>query len=152
MNRNDRGTPGPAPNEPRNDRLPGWVVVDATVLAVALTDDGPDGDLARRRLSGHRLATPSTVDLELLAIWHRAATSGAVPERRIDLAMADLLSLPLTRVPPVDVLVTCWDRLGAVGPAAAPYLALAEALDAPLITAEPRLGGADRRVRVEVLR
>jgi predicted nucleic acid-binding protein len=32
------------------------VVIDASVLAAALADDGPDGDLARDRLRGADLA------------------------------------------------------------------------------------------------
>lgn len=131
----------------------GWAVVDAGLLAVALIDDGPDGDLVRERLARRRLAAPSTIDLEVLAVWHRGHKSGSVPLRRVDLAAADLARLPLTRVPPVDLLPRCWDLLGTVTPADAPYLALAEALDAPLLTADSRL--ATRRpgaVRVELVR
>ena len=129
-----------------------WTVVDATVLAVALTDDGPDGDRARQRLAGCTLAAPSIVDLEVLAVWHRGAASGAVPQRRIDLAMADLARIPLTRIHPLEVLPACWDRLGGVTAADAAYVALAEALDAPLLTADPRLARAGSRARVELLR
>jgi predicted nucleic acid-binding protein len=131
---------------------PPWTVVDATVLAVALTDDGPDGDRARQRMAGCTLAAPSIVDLEVLAVWHRGAASGAVPQRRIDLAMADLARIPLTRVNPLEFLPSCWDRLGGATAADAAYLALAEALDAPLLTADPRLARAGSRVRVELLR
>ncbi|MGV1010725.1 MAG: hypothetical protein ACOYBY_19415 [Dermatophilaceae bacterium] len=35
------------------------LVIDACVLAVALIDDGQDGDAARHRLRGERLAAPS---------------------------------------------------------------------------------------------
>jgi predicted nucleic acid-binding protein len=128
------------------------VVIDASVLAVALTDDGPDGDEVRQHLAGCHLVAPSTVDLELLAVWRRGAASGAIPQRRVDLAMTDLARIPLTRVPPIEVLVSCWDRLGTVTAANAPYLALAEALDVPLLTADSRLAAAGSRPRVELLR
>ena len=39
------------------------IVVDASVLAVALADDGHDGDHARARLRGERLTAPELVDL-----------------------------------------------------------------------------------------
>lgn len=138
---------GPAPRSTRP-----WTVVDAAVLAVALTDDGPDGDRVRDRLNGCRLAAPATVDLELLSIWRRGAATGAVPHRRIDLAMADLARLPLARVAPIDLVTACWDQPTTVGPAEAVYLALAALLDAPLLTADPRLAAAASRGRGELLR
>lgn len=135
------------------NRASGWTVVDAAVLAVALTDDGPDGDRVRRRLVGCRLAAPTTVDLEILSVWRRGGATGAVPQRRIDLAMADLARMPLARVPPVDLLTACWEWLRVAGPAGALYLALAEALDAPLLTVDPRLSAAaSPPIRVELLR
>jgi predicted nucleic acid-binding protein len=147
-------TPGNPPiiEDPTRHPVSSWTVVDAAVLAVALTDDGPDGDRVRRRLIGCRLAAPATVDLEVLTVWQRGAATTAIPQRRIDLAMADLARMPLTRVPPVDLLTACWERSQAVGPADALYLALAEALDAPLLTADPRLAAAASRLRVELLR
>lgn len=38
------------------------IAVDASVLAAALADDGDDGDYARRRLHGQRLAAPELID------------------------------------------------------------------------------------------
>ena len=133
-----------------------WTVLDASILAVALVDDGPDGDRVRKRLSGCRLAAPSTIDLEVVTVWRRGAASGALPPRRIDLAMVDLARLPLDRVQPILLLPSCWDRLGAMSAADAAYVALAEALDAPFVTADPRLAARCVSVipgaRVEVLR
>jgi predicted nucleic acid-binding protein len=129
-----------------------WTVVDASVLAVALVDDGPDGDRTRDALRGRRLVAPALVDLEIMAIWHRGTAAGAIPARRVDLAMDDLSRLPVERVAPARVLPLCWDLLTAVTPVDAAYLALADVLDAPLLTADTRL--ASRRpagVRVELL-
>jgi len=39
------------------------LVIDASVLAVALLDDCPDGDLVRHRLRGDQLAAPALIDL-----------------------------------------------------------------------------------------
>ena len=44
------------------------LVVDASVLAVALTDDGRDGDRARTRLRGEHLAAPELIDLEVTSV------------------------------------------------------------------------------------
>lgn len=127
-------------------------MVDAGVLAVALTDDGQDGDLVRQRLRGCRLAAPAGVDLEVLAVWHQGYATGAVPGRRVDLAMAGLARIPLSRVPPIDLLTICWNLLETATPAEASYLALASALDAPLLTCDTRLVRTASGVHVELLR
>jgi predicted nucleic acid-binding protein len=129
-----------------------WTVVDAGVLAVALIDDGPDGDLVRQRLRGCRVAAPADVDLQVLAVWYQGHATGAIPGRRVDLAMTDLARMPLSRVPPIDLLTGCWDLLETANPAEAPYLALAAALDAPLLTCDTELARTASGVQVELLR
>ena len=57
------------------------IVVDASVLAVALADDGHDGDLARASLRGERLAAPELVDLEVTSVWRRQMHDGAADKR-----------------------------------------------------------------------
>ena len=42
------------------------IVTDASVLATALGDDGPNGTLARGRLHGHELLAPELIDIEVL--------------------------------------------------------------------------------------
>ena len=66
------------------------LVIDASVLAVALIDGGPDGDRVRDRLRGEALAAPSLVDLEVLSVWRGLARGGLLEARRADLALADL--------------------------------------------------------------
>jgi len=41
--------------------------VDAGVVVTALADDGPDGDAARLRLRGERLAAPHLIDIEVVS-------------------------------------------------------------------------------------
>ena len=43
--------------------------VDASVLAVALGDDGTDGEHARERLAGESLVGPALVDLDVVSVW-----------------------------------------------------------------------------------
>ena len=47
------------------------IVVDASVLAVALGDDGTDGRRARERLTDETLAAPELIDLEVASAWRR---------------------------------------------------------------------------------
>src|SRR5580765_203479 len=128
------------------------LVVDATVVVVALADDGPDGDRARARLSGERLAAPELVDLEVTAVLRRQVTTGAVDLRRAGLALNDLAALPLQRAPHRDLVTRCWALRDNLTPHEAAYVALAEALRADLLTGDRRLARAPGpRCRVEVL-
>jgi predicted nucleic acid-binding protein len=118
------------------------LVVDASVLVTALADDGADGDAARARLRGRRLAAPELIDLEVLSVLRRGHASGALDLRRVDLAIADLLDLPIERARHSQLLLRCWELRHNLTPYAASYVALAEALDAELLTADARLAAA----------
>lgn len=115
------------------------IVVDASVLASALADDGADGDRARARLRGERLVAPELVDLEVVSVFRRAARSGGLDERRSAQALADLESLPLRRVSHLPLLPRVWQLRENLTVYDAAYVALAEALDAALLTTDDRL-------------
>ena len=85
------------------------LVVDASILAVALLDDGANGDALRARLRGEDLAAPSIIDLEVLSVWRGLARSGPLDARRAALAVDDLRVLPLQRVDPTVLIERCWE-------------------------------------------
>lgn len=118
------------------------IVVDASVLVTALTDDGDDGDQARIRLGGQALAAPQIVDLEVASVLRRFTRAGQIPERRAVLALADLVDLPLERAPHLPLLSRCWQLKGNLTVYDAAYIALAEALDVAFVTSDARLAGA----------
>jgi predicted nucleic acid-binding protein len=129
------------------------IVVDASVVAVALADDGHDGDSARARLRGERLTAPELVDLEVASVWRRQMREGAMDARRAALALADLTALPLRRVPHRALLARCWELRDNLTTYDASYVALAEALEATLLTGDGRLARASGpRCHIEVLR
>lgn len=128
------------------------IVVDASVLAPALADDGADGDLVRSRLRGERLVAPELVDLEVLSTLRRAARGGRLDERRSGQALNDLATLPLRRVSHLPLLGRVWELRDNLTAYDAAYVALAEALDALLLTADEAMGKASGvRCEVEVL-
>ncbi|MGI4896798.1 MAG: type II toxin-antitoxin system VapC family toxin [Janthinobacterium lividum] len=129
------------------------IVVDASVLAPALADDGPDGDRARNRLRSEVLTAPDVIDLEVASVLRRAAIGGRLPGRRADLALNDLIDLPLRRAAHRPLLRRCWELHHTVTSYDAAYVALAEVLGVVLVTADARLSRAPGiTCQVEVLR
>jgi predicted nucleic acid-binding protein len=128
------------------------IVADASVLAVALGDDGPDGDLARARLQGERLTAPELVDLEVISVWRRQVRIGAVASRRAAQALADLAALPLRRAPHRPLLARYRELRDNLTVYEACYVALAGALDVTLLTGDGRLSrAAGPRCHIETL-
>ena len=66
----------------------------------------------------------------------RAAHRGGLDERRANQALADLAALPLRRAPHLPLLARIWELRESLSVYDAAYVALAEALGAPLLTAE----------------
>ena len=129
------------------------LVVDASVLVHALADEGARGAQARARLAGQQLAAPELVDLEVLAVLRRHVRSGLVAPRHAGLARMELRELPLRRAAHLPLLSRCWELKDNVSAYDAAYVALAEALDAELLTADARLASAPGlRCAVSLLR
>ena len=129
------------------------IVVDASVLAVALGNDGPDGHHARERLVDETLEAPELVDLEVVSVWRRHVAARLMPARRAAGAIADLAELPLRRSSHQPLLHRIWELRQVVTPYDAAYVALAEALKVVLVTADARLSRASGiRCEVETIR
>lgn len=125
------------------------IVVDASVVAVALGDDGADGERARDRLTDDALAAPELIDLEAVSVWRRHVAAKLMTARRAALAVSDLENLPLRRSPHRPLLDRIWELRHSVTPYDAAYVALAETLDVVLVTADARLARASG-IRCEI--
>jgi predicted nucleic acid-binding protein len=118
------------------------LVVDASVLVVALADDGVDGDAARTRLRGEELTAPELLDLEVTSVLRKQRSAGLIDDRRALLALTDLRALPIHRAPHLPLLSRCWELRENLTIYDAAYVALAELLQADLLTADGRLAAA----------
>ncbi|MDE0605605.1 MAG: type II toxin-antitoxin system VapC family toxin [Acidimicrobiaceae bacterium] len=128
------------------------IVCDASTVVLALGDDGPAGDAARQRLSGELLLAPELLDVEVVSAWRRHEAAGLLDARRASLARSDLRDLPVQRVTHRLLMERCWELRANVTVYDAVYVALAELLDAPLVTADRKLANAPNLpCRVEVL-
>ena len=129
------------------------LVVDASVLVVALADDGPDGDQARARLRGEQLAAPELLDVEVASVLRTQVRLGAVAPRRAELALTDLAVAPVARALHRPLLGRCWELRDNLTIYDATYVALAEALSVDLLTGDVRLANATGpRCHIEVFR
>ena len=130
------------------------IVVDASVLANALADDGTDGRSARRRLTAaDGLAAPDLVDVETVAVLRKRWLGGDLTARRFSSAVGDLEDLALDRYPTLPLMRRAYELRANVTAYDAVYVALAEALACPLVTADERLANAPGPVcAIQVLR
>jgi predicted nucleic acid-binding protein len=129
------------------------IVVDASVVVDVLLD--PQGTSALfPRLFGPRasLHAPDLVDLEVLQVLRRLERRRILALARAEDAVQALADLPVTRYPHAALAGRVWDLRGALTAYDAAYVALAEALGAPLLTRDAALAAAaPRTARVELV-
>jgi predicted nucleic acid-binding protein len=119
------------------------IVVDASVLANAVGDDGADGRRARDQLrAAGDLAAPDLVDVETVAVLRKRWLAGSITDARFAAAVDDLQDLDLERYPVLRFMRRAWELRANVTPYDAAYVALAEVLGCELWTADQWLAKA----------
>ena len=119
------------------------IVVDASILANVVGDDGRDGQRARLEFRrADALAAPDLVDAETVAVLRKRWIAGTVSGRRFAAAVSDLEQLDLDRYPALPFMRRAYELRADVTAYDAAYIALAEALDCELLTADGRLAKA----------
>jgi predicted nucleic acid-binding protein len=92
------------------------------------------------------------IDAEVAHALRRHATAGAIGAERGRDLLADFVDLPMQRHPHDWLLPRVWDLRHNLTACDAVYVALAEALDAPLVTRDQRLAAAPgHSAKVEVM-
>jgi predicted nucleic acid-binding protein len=119
------------------------IVVDASALLEALLRT-PAASAVERWLFRPRqtLHAPHLIDVEIAQVIRRYAANGEIDDERGRAALADLADLPLRRYPHDFLLPRVCDLRNNLTAYDAVYVALAEALDAPLLTRDKRLAAA----------
>ncbi len=119
------------------------IVIDASILANVVGDDGEDGDAARHRLTDAGDASaPDLVDVETVAVLRKRWLAEDITARRFRAAVDDLLMLPIARFPVVALMIRAYELRANVTAYDASYIALAEGLNCTLVTADARLARA----------
>jgi len=128
------------------------IVLDASVILEILFNT-PRSVAARAAIFAHRetLHVPHLTDLEVLQALRRYLSSKTIDQARALQALEDYMDLPLTRYPHSLFVPRIWELRHNLTAYDAAYIALAEALSAPLLTCDQALAsvrGHDARVRM----
>ena len=119
------------------------IVVDASALVEMLLPTAA-GEAVSARLfdSGDSLAAPHLIDVEAAQVLRRYAQAGEIDDPHGRESIADLADMPIRRYPHSILLPRVWELRRNLTAYDALYVALAEALDAPLVTRDRRLAGS----------
>jgi len=118
------------------------LVVDASCLYEVVADT-PHAETVRRRLAADPdHAAPHVVDAEVLGVIRRHHLTGALDPTAATQAVDDLADWPGIRYGHRALLARAWELRATVRSWDALYVALAEALNATLITIVSRLAAA----------
>ena len=118
------------------------LIIDASTVVAALVDSGRDGRWAEALLGSDSLAAPHLLTAEASNILRRSALAGTISAQDASLAYSDLLDLRVELYPYAPFAARIWDLRDNVTCYDAWYVALAEALSAPLATLDARLAKA----------
>jgi predicted nucleic acid-binding protein len=118
------------------------VVCDASVVVAALLDSGDDGRWAAAKIAGPDLHAPTPLPFECANVMRRHELAGTISADQAAQAHADLLDLPIEFWPYELLAQRIWELRQNLSSYDAAYVALAEALDADLVTLDRRIQGA----------
>ncbi|HET9015495.1 MAG TPA: type II toxin-antitoxin system VapC family toxin [Thermomicrobiaceae bacterium] len=111
------------------------IVVDASAALAGLFNDGP----ARKALGAEQLHAPHLVDSEVASGLRRQVAAGLLSELNAVAALNAWRRLAVTRYAVHPLLERIWELRHNLSAYDAGYVALAEALDCGLVTADARL-------------
>ncbi|MDA8391655.1 MAG: PIN domain-containing protein [Actinomycetota bacterium] len=118
-------------------------VVDASVLAVFYASDDRRRDAVVERLSGsYALVAAAHLDVEVVSALRGLASRHPTLRDVMPHALRHLAGFSIRRLPLAPLLERMWELRDNVTPYDAAYIAIAERLDAPLVTCDGKLAGS----------
>jgi predicted nucleic acid-binding protein len=119
-------------------------VIDASVLVAFYAADDPRHALVAERLgAGDALFSPAHLDAEIVSALRGLARNNQRLDRVVPDALAHLVGFPIRRMPMPPLLDRVWELRHNITAYDAAYVALAERLDAVLVTCDTRLVNAN---------
>ncbi len=129
------------------------IVVDA-LAAIGWLFQSPAGIQIDRRMfsTSETLHAPHLLDIEVAQVLRRHARSKDITPQRGEEALEDLGDMPLRRYPHDFLMSRVWELRATLTAYDAVYVALAELLDAPLLTCDRKIASASgHSAKVEVI-
>jgi predicted nucleic acid-binding protein len=129
------------------------IVVDASALLEFLLQTSIGARVeARLFRDADELHAPHLLDAEIVQGLRRFVRTGEVSSGRADEAIADFTDLDLHRHAHLDLLGRAWRLRDNITAYDAMYVALAEAIEAPIVTCDGPLAKAPgHQARIEVI-
>ncbi len=119
------------------------IVLDASaILEVLLNGPAAEGILARILSEDESLHAPHLLDVEVLQVLRRYSLAREIDPERGEEALRDFLEFPVQRYPHEPLMFRAWELRHSLTAYDAVYVALAEALEAPLLTRDRRLAAS----------
>jgi predicted nucleic acid-binding protein len=118
------------------------IVVDTSAVIGVLAGQPRIARLVDRVINDGDLHAPHLIDVEFQHALRRLVVAGAINDDRAADARMDFADLTIVRYPHVSLADRMWELRHNVTAYDAAFLALAEALGAPLVTCDTRLARA----------
>ncbi len=120
------------------------IVLDASAAVAVLLNLGAGAPHIRERMdrAGDDLHAPHLFEIEVVSVLRRYALNGALSPARAHLALDRLSTMRVSCYPHTALLSRVWELRDNVSAYDAAYIALAETLEAPLVTRDARLACA----------
>ena len=130
------------------------IIIDASVLANALMDDGPVGEISRAELARDvHWAAPEHVSVETFSAIRGRYLGSKISESRCVDSLDALGSATIELVSTIALLPRMWELRANVSGYDAACVAAAEGYDCPLLTSDARLarvGGLRCDIRLAI--
>lgn len=128
------------------------IVVDASLMVSALVERSADPELLAL-LDAEELHAPTLLDFEVASALRGQALGGKLNQARLDLAVENFAGFRIERHPMIGQLEYILDLRENFTAYDAAYVVLAQALEAPLVTADAKLAHSEKfGVEVRLLR
>jgi predicted nucleic acid-binding protein len=129
------------------------IVIDASALLELLMGTDRARDVAARALAPReRLHAPHLLDVEVAQALRRLVQLGEITTLRAEQVFEDHQALVIERHEHTRLLPRIWQLRGSLSAYDGAYVALSEALDAPLVTCDAKLSRSHGHgARVELI-
>jgi len=128
------------------------IVVDASTVVDLICNARGAAALRAQLLADGSVHAPHLLDIEVGGALRRLVASGELSADRAADALLDAVDLPIHLYPHRALVQRAWELREHITISDGVYIALAEALDAPLLTSDARLARAGgHRATIEVV-